>query len=188
MRRALLATLLGLVCWPALAAEDSAKVRRDVAYAASDKSSARLDIYAPSAGTAHPILIWIHGGAWRMGDKAQVQAKPRAFNDKGFVFISINYTLQPDATYKDQASDVAQAIHWVHDHAREFGGAADRIFLMGHSAGAHLAALVATDDRYLKAVGMNLSQIKGVILLDGAGYDIPKQIELARLPRLKEMY
>ncbi len=188
MRIALLTAFMVLVGWPAMGAQETAKPRLDVQYGSSDEPSARLDIYPTPGKTAHPILIWIHGGAWRIGDKAHVQAKPRAFNTKGFVFVSINYRLQADATYQDQAADVAQAIHWVHDHAREFGAAPDRIFLMGHSAGAHLAALVATDDRYLKAVGMSLRQIQGVILVDGAGYDIPRQIELSRLPRMREMY
>jgi acetyl esterase/lipase len=77
---------------------------------------------------------------------------------------------------------VAKAIRWVHDHAAEFRGSPDQILLMGHSAGAHLAALVSTDER------LKLSNIKGTILLDGAGYDIPRQIEIAALPRQKELY
>lgn len=147
-----------------------------------------LDVYAPSSGKDLPVMIWIHGGGWQFGDKARVLDKPQTFHEKGFVFISINYRLQPGVTYKDQGTDVARAVHWVHDHAKEFGGSPDKIFLMGHSAGAHLAALVATDHRYLEAEGLKLSAIKGVILLDGAGYDIPRQIAIAPLPRMKDLY
>ena len=133
-------------------------------------------------------MIWIHGGAWQIGDKAHVQAKPRAFNERGYVLVSVNYRFHPAVTYKEQAGDIAQAIRWVHDHAGEYGGDPGRIFLMGHSAGAHLAALVGTDGRYLKKAGLKLSDLSGVILLDGAGYDIPRQIRQALLPRMKAMY
>ena len=95
-------------------------------------------------------MIWVHGGAWQIGDKAQVQAKPKAFNERGYVLVSVNYRFHPAVTYKEQAGDIAQAIRWVNDHAREHGGDPGRVFLMGHSAGAHLAALVGTDGRYLE--------------------------------------
>jgi acetyl esterase/lipase len=148
----------------------------------------QTSLWYPSSGADMPVMIWIHGGGWRYGDKARVQAKPPAFNNKGFVFVSINYRLHPAVDYKAQGADVAKAIRWVQDHAKEFGGSPDRIFLMGHSAGAHLAALVATDHSYLEAEGLKLSGIKGVVLLDGAAYDIPRQIELAAIPRMKELY
>ena len=91
-------------------------------------------------------------------------------------------------TYKEQAGDIAQAIRWVHDHARDYGGNPGRIFLKGHSARAHLAALVGTDERYLEKTGLKLSDLSGVVLLDGAGYDIPRQVKQALLPRMKTMY
>src|SRR5436309_6551057 len=73
--------------------------------------------------------------------------------------------------------DIAKAIRWVHDHAKDYGGDPEAIFVMGHSAGAHLAALVCTDDRYLKAEGLSLSIIKGCVPVDTAAYDVPKQVE-----------
>ena len=114
--------------------------------------------------------------------------KPKAFNEQGYILVSISYRLRPVVTYKEQAEDIARAIRWVHDHARDHGGDPSRLFLMGHSAGAHLAALVSTDGRYLKNEGLKLSNLSGVILLDGAGYDIPRQIQQALLPQLKSMY
>jgi acetyl esterase/lipase len=104
------------------------------------------------------------------------------------VLVSINYRLQPGVTYRDQAGDVAQAIGWVHAHAGEFGGDPDKIFLMGHSAGAHLAALVTTDARYLKEAKLQPKDVAGVVLLDGAAYDIPRQVEIAPLPRMRAIY
>lgn len=173
--------------------QDAPRFQRDVAYANEGGRGTSLDVYVPAAqaplgGSNLPIMIWIHGGGWRHGDKQNVLVKPTAFNAQGFVFVSINYRLQPGVTYEDQAGDVAEAIHWVHTHAKDFGGAADQIFLMGHSAGAHLAALVTTDARYLKATGLKLRDVAGVVLLDGAAYDIPKQIVVAPLPRMKQIY
>jgi arylformamidase len=159
----------------ALAAES--RVQRDIAYAEPKSERQSLDVYAPSSSGEHPIVVWIHGGGWRQGDKQGVQRKPQAFVDRGFVFVSINYRFVPQVTVKEMTADVAKAIRWVHDHAREFGGDANRIFVMGHSAGAHLAALVCTDERYLQAEGLSLSVIKGCVPVDTAAYDIPKRFE-----------
>jgi hypothetical protein len=94
----------------------------------------------------------------------------------GFVFLSINYRLLPEATIKQMAQDVAKVIRWVHDHAGDYGGNPNSILVMGHSAGAQLAGLVCTDDRYLKAEGLPLSVIKGCVPVDAATYDVPLQI------------
>lgn len=96
--------------------------------------------------------------------------------DKGFVFVSLNYRFVPQVTVKEMTGDIAQAIRWVHDHAKEYGGSPETMFVAGHSAGAHLAALVCTDDSYLKAEGLSLSVIKGCIPVDTAVYDIPVQL------------
>lgn len=169
-------------------AEERARVHKDKTYTQGGESRHRLDVYAPGDGHDRPIVVWIHGGAWQFGDKSQVQTKPAAFNDRGYVFVSANYRFHPAVTYKDQGDDVARAIRWVRDHAGEYGGDPGRIFLMGHSAGAHLAALVATDERYLKNAGLKLGDLSGVVLLDGAGYDVPRQVQQAALPRLKTLY
>lgn len=144
-----------------------------------------LDIYAPESGKDHPIVIWVHGGAWKFGDKRGVNSKPQAFTQHGYLLVSINYRLHPQASYDQQAQDVAQAIHWVHDHAREYGGNPNQLFLMGHSAGAHLVALVSTNPAYLKQESLSLKALKGTILLDGAGYDIKERINTADAPGKK---
>src|SRR5262249_44529456 len=76
------------------------------------------------------------------------------------------------------AGDVAKAIRWTYDHARDFGGDPDTILVMGHSAGAQLAALVCTDERYLKAEGLSFAVIKGCVPVDGDTYDVPMQIKM----------
>src|SRR5262249_27402485 len=79
--------------------------------------------------------------------------------------------------------EVAKAIRWTHDHAKDYGGDPDTLFVMGHSAGAQLAALVCTDDSYLKAEGLSLSLIKGCVPVDGDTYDVPMQIETVEQKR-----
>jgi acetyl esterase/lipase len=160
---------------PLLAIEP--KVDRDVAYAEPKHERQTLDVYAPAEGKNHPVVVWIHGGGWQAGDKKEVQKKPQAFADKGFVFVSVNYRLLPNnVTIKQMAGDVARAIRWTRDHAKDYGGDPTTLFVMGHSAGAQLAALVCTDDSYLKAEGLPLSTIKGCVPVDGDTYDVPMQI------------
>lgn len=153
------------------------KVHKGLPYAEPKNERQTLDIYAPPEGKNLPVVVWIHGGGWTKGDKSNVQKKPQAFVDKGFVFVSTNYRFVPTVTVKEMTGDIAKAIRWVHDHAKDYGGDPKSIFVMGHSAGAHLAALVCTDDRYLKAEGLPLSIIKGCVPVDVSVYDIPKRLK-----------
>ncbi|WP_202921109.1 alpha/beta hydrolase [Anatilimnocola aggregata] len=130
------AALVILLATPLLAAEP--KVHRDLAYAEPKNERHTLDVYAPAEGKDHPIIVWIHGGGWRNGDKGNVQTKPQAFVDKGFIFVSVNYRFVPQVTVKEMTADIAKAIKWVHGHAAKNGGDPDSIFVAGHSAGAHL--------------------------------------------------
>jgi acetyl esterase/lipase len=166
--------LVLLVACPLLAGEP--QVHRGLAYAEPKNERQQLDVYAPTEGKKLPVVVWIHRGGWQAGDKSDVQKKPRAFADRGFVFVSVNYRLLPKATIKQMAQDVAKAIRWIHDHARDYGGDPDKILVMGHSAGAQLAALICTDERYLKAEGLSFAVIKGCVPVDGDTYDVPMQI------------
>ncbi len=122
-----------LLATPALAGEP--QMHRDIAYAEPKNERQTLDVYAPREGKNHPIVFWIHGGGWQAGDKTDVQTKPQAFVDKGFIFVSINYRFVPSVTIMEMAGDIAKSIRWVHDHAQEYGGDPDTFFVMGHSAG-----------------------------------------------------
>lgn len=175
------ALLVFLVASPLPA--DEAKAHRGLAYAEPKNERQMLDVYAPTQGKKLPVVVWIHGGGWRAGDKAEVHKKPQAFADKGFLFVSINYRLLPKATIQQMAQDVAKAIRWVHDHARDYGGDPGTLIVMGHSAGAQLAALVCTDERYLKAEGLSFSVIKGCVPVDGDTYDVPMQIRTVEKKR-----
>ena len=172
--RIALALVLCSLTPPVRAAEPQA--HRDLAYTEPKSDRRTLDVFAPAEGKDHPIVFWIHGGGWQAGDKTDVQVKPQAFAGRGFVFVSTNYRLIPDATIHEMAGDVAKAIRWAHDHAKDYGGDPDTFFVMGHSAGAQLAALLCTDDRYLKAEGLSLSIVHGCVPVDGDTYDVPTQI------------
>ena len=158
-----------------LAADPTA--HRDLAYTTPKTDKQTLDVYAPAGARGLPVVVWIHGGGWQTGDKATVNHKPAAFADKGFVFVSVNYRLLPDASIGEMAGDVAKAVRWVRDHAKEYGGDPDRLVVTGHSAGAQLAALVCTDDRYFKAAGVPLAAVKACVPVDGDTYDVPLQIK-----------
>jgi acetyl esterase/lipase len=124
-----------------------------------------------------PVMIYVHGGGWRKGDKARVGNKPEFFNSKGWVFVSINYRLIPQVAFPENVGDVACAIDWVYRNIYRYGGDPDRIFIMGHSAGAHLVSLVATDPIYLEECGRGLKDIKGVISLDTQAYDLVEMLD-----------
>ena len=156
------------------------------AYGSNPKQ--RLDLVKPVGVTKAQLLLFVHGGGWSIGDKAHAAPeKARWANSRGWAFASANYRLVPQATVEQQAADVASAIAWLRANAAKEGLDPDRIVLMGHSAGAHLVALVGTDPRYLQTAGVPMSAIKGVVLLDGAGYDVPSQAS-AEMNLVKPMY
>jgi acetyl esterase/lipase len=164
----------------AVAAQARAQdVKRDVPYVESAHKLQALDVYSPKDAKNLPVVVWIHGGGWQTGDKKDVQVKPQAFNDKGFVFVSLNYRLLPDVDMGTIVKDVAKGVRWVSEHIAEHGGDPKRLLIMGHSAGAQLAALVCTDERYLKAEGLSLAIVKGCVPVDGDTYDVPAIIETA---------
>ena len=148
-----------------------------------------LDYYPVKTKAANtPLVIFIHGGGWSIGDKATgTGAKADYFTMHGAAFASINYRLVPNVTPADQASDVAAAIANLRKKSAALGFDPDQVILMGHSAGAHLAALVSSDPSYLKAAGVPMSSLRATILLDGAGYDVPRQMANGQ-NRMKSMY
>jgi arylformamidase len=168
--------LVAIACLSGARAQD---VKRDILYADPAHERQVLDVYAPKGAKNLPVVVWIHGGGWQTGDKKDVQLKPQVFNEKGFVFVSTNYRLLPAVDMGTIVRDVAKSVRWVRDHIAGYGGDPKRLFIMGHSAGAQLAALVCTDDRYLKAEGVPLDIVKGCVPVDGDTYDVPAIIETA---------
>ena len=158
-------------------------IKRNIPYADPTHERQTLDVYAPAEAKSLPVIFWIHGGGWQTGDKASVQLKPQVFGEKGFVFVSTNHRLLPHVEMGAVIRDVAKSLGWVHRHIAEHGGDPQRIFVMGHSSGAQLAALLCTDDRYLKAESVPFSVLKGCVPVDGDTYDVPAIIETAETRR-----
>jgi len=168
-----------LVLFALAAGATAQEVKRDLPYANPVHERQVLDVHSPKGAKNLPVVVWIHGGGWQAGDKAGVQLKPQLFMDRGLVFVSINYRLLPAVDMATIIQDVAKAIGWVQSHIAEYGGDPKRLFVMGHSAGAQLAAIVCTDERYLKAEGVPLTSIKGCVPVDGDTFDVPAIIEVA---------
>ena len=146
-------------------------VQHDIAYG-SDPAQV-MDVYRPADATNAPVLLMVHGGGWRRGDKAAegvVLNKVKHFVPEGYIFISINYRLAPKATPPEQAGDVAQALAFAQQRAASWGGDAARFILMGHSAGANLVALVASQPDLI--TGHNVQPWLGTIVLDSAAYNV----------------
>ena len=167
-------------CMSAVGAEN---VVRDIPYDASRHSRHVLDVFAPTSAANLPVVFWIHGGGWQTGDKTSVQRKPEAFTRKGFVFVSTGYRLLPEVDMETIVRDIAKSIRWVHENIKKHGGDPQRIFVMGHSAGAQLAALICTDHRYLAAENVPVSALKGCVPVDGDTFDVPAIIETAETRR-----
>ena len=159
-----------------------------------DPNLLSLDVYGPDLAPGcppPPVMIYVHGGGWAVGDKSQgVRDKIDWFNSRGWVFVSVNYRLTPEepsddpdrVMYPDHNEDVAAAVAFAARSAERFGADSGRLFLMGHSAGATIAASVATDPRYLAAHDMSPADLTCVVLLDTAGYDVTAQMELGVNP------
>lgn len=131
----------------------------------------RLDAYLPE----HPngrVIVMVHGGGWRRGDKAMppvVDNKLAHWGARGDVFVSVDYRLLPQADPLQQAGDVAAALGYVQRHAREWGADPSNIVLMGHSAGAHLVALLSANPGLAK----NAAPWRATVALDSAAFDVP---------------
>ncbi|NEX92209.1 alpha/beta hydrolase [Caulobacter sp. 17J65-9] len=159
----------------------------EIAYGA-DRSQ-RLDVYPRPGLRNAPVILYVHGGGWAHGDKRMVNALPDYAQRNGFLLLSVGYRLAPEVNARGCAEDVAAATAWARAHVREYGGDPHKLFLVGHSAGAHLVALVGVDPTYLGAHKLTPADLAGVVPLDGAGYDAPRQMATVR-PRgpLGQMY
>jgi arylformamidase len=154
-------------------------VRRDVRYLDDGHARHVLDIYQPKEAKNLPVVFWIHGGGWQVGDKSRVALKPAWFMERGFVFVSTNYRLLPEVDMGTLIRDCATSLAWVQTHIREHGGDPRRILVGGHSAGAQLAALLCTDDRCLRETGADFGALIGCVPVDGDTFNIPAIIEVA---------
>jgi acetyl esterase/lipase len=152
--------------------------QRDADVVYGEDPQHRLDVYRPlgPAKARCPVIVFWHGGRWKFGDKADYRFVAAALVQAGYVVILPNYRHYPQVKMQGFMSDAAQAALWASGHAADFGGDPDRLYLMGHSAGAHMAALLALDTRHFAAAGRSAPRIAGVIGLSGA-YDFLPLLE-----------
>lgn len=170
MKHALLAALLFLTT-PALA-----DTYKDVPYGRDDDQT--FDVYTLENASNAPVILMVHGGAWRAGDKDNKQVvknKVARWVSKGFVFITINYRMLPEADPLVQAEDVALALATAQKNAKRWGGDPSKFILMGHSAGAHLIALVTAKpykgvQPWLGSVVLDSGALNVVTTMEGRHY------------------
>jgi acetyl esterase/lipase len=148
--------------------------KTDIPFGKDDKQ--RLDVCSPRGARGLPVVVYVHGGEWTKGDKAEVSYKPKFLTENGVVFVSTNYRLYPAAKFPAHAEDVAAAVRWAVDHAAEYGGDPRKVVLMGHSAGCHLVTLVALDPKYLAAVKLAPADLRGVVAWSGGAYDLVAKV------------
>lgn len=184
----LLAGLSGRLCLLAALAGPGSALAAEVPLAGRELAygpdpAQRLDVYRPAQAHGAPIVLMVHGGGWRTGDKAArgvVQAKAAHWNAQGRILVSINYRLLPQADPLQQAADVARALAYVQREAPRWGGDPTRLVLIGHSAGAHLVALLAAAPELARAHAAR--PWSGTVALDSAAYDVEA---LMRRPHLR---
>jgi acetyl esterase/lipase len=126
-----------------------------------------LDIFAPKEVPNAPVLLFIHGGGWRTGDKNIYPFLGRAFAQQGFVTVNISYRLSPEVQHPAHIQDVARAFAWVYKNIAQYGGNPKQLFVTGHSAGGHLTALLALNKKYLQAEGLSTDLIKAALPISG---------------------
>jgi acetyl esterase/lipase len=147
-----------------------------------DRYRHQLDVYRPKGEGPFPVLLFLHGGGWVFGSKDDYfglygyGTVGRCLAERGLVVVLANYRLSPGVKHPEHIKDVARAFAWTWRHARAYGGDRGQIFVGGHSAGGHLAALLATDEQYVKAVGRRGRDVRGVIGVSGVyrldGFDL----------------
>lgn len=149
----------------AMAPSHAITVTSDVAYGEGPRR--KLDLYAPAQAHA-PVVVFLYGGSWKSGDRSTYRFAGSAFADRGFLTVVPDYRVYPEVRYPDFIDDAAAAVAWTKSHIAAYGGDPDRVFLIGHSAGAQIAAMLTLDKAFLGRVGLDPDRdIAGMIGLAG---------------------
>jgi acetyl esterase/lipase len=176
-----------LVSTPASAETQNVTKLSDIAY--GEAPAQKMDVYLPAHAEHAPVIFMVHGGAWRFGDKAStdvVKNKVARWVAQGYVFISVNYRMLPEADPLMQADDVAHALAAAQARAAEWGADSNKFILMGHSAGAHLVALLGAGPARAKSLGAR--PWLGVVVLDSAAMDVAKIMQRRHLRLYDEAF
>ncbi|MEE8348212.1 MAG: alpha/beta hydrolase, partial [Acidobacteriota bacterium] len=170
--------------------QSTLRVVQDVPYFSGPDADPRfhtLDLYLPEGESRLPLVLFVHGGAWRGGDKSQqgLVNFVKLFTSRGVGVASVNYRLSPAAQHPAHVEDIARAFAWIHNNAGDYRIDPDEIFLAGHSAGGHLVSLLALDPKYLNRHGLRPENIKGVMTISGL-YDVLNSHDLGASSYLGE--
>ncbi len=164
---------------------NAVRIVKDIAYydgKDADGEKQKLNLFFPETKEPFPVMMWIYGGAWSLGDRTQATALAMRFAERGVGVAAIGHRLSdagwsdpkksaPGVIHPEHVRDCARAFAWLLSHVKEYGGDPERLFVGGHSSGAHLAVLLATNLRYLGERNIQSDKIKGAVALDGV-YDI----------------
>lgn len=170
-----LATAVTVACSPlktlnVLVPSSGYVMHTNLAY--GDSPRQKLDIYTPkqaqnNAQQKPPVVLFYYGGSWDSGNKSDYKFAAEAFTSNGFVTVIPDYRVYPEVVFPGFMADPAKAAKWVKDHIQEFGGDPNRVFLAGHSAGAHIAVMLSLNDEYLAKENLKLTDFRGTIGLAG---------------------
>jgi acetyl esterase/lipase len=172
----LIATLSGCkdVFFAALNSTDSPRnvaIHKNLEF--DGKNRLNADVYAPANAADAPVIVFFYGGSWESGKRKWYGYVGKTLANNGIVTVIPDYRKYPDVQFPVFIEDAANAVRWARDHAPEFGGDPSRLYVMGHSAGGQIAALIACDPRYLEAAGMRTGDLSGMIGLAGAYAFLP---------------
>jgi len=144
----------------------------DLAYGIDPRQ--KLDVYLPKNPAPNAkVIIFFYGGSWRGGSKTDYRFVAKALTSRGFIIVLPDYRLYPTVLFPKFVEDGAASVRWVHDHISSYGGDTNHLYLMGHSAGSHIAALLTLDAHYLKSVGLDQNTIRATATLSGPYDFIP---------------
>lgn len=163
-----------------LALLENYRVTTDIAYAPGPRRS--LDVYAPRSAIAAPVVVFFYGGNWQEGDKAMYRFVGAALAAHGIVTVIPDYRVYPEVRFPAFVEDGARAVRWAHDHAAAFDGDPSRLVLMGHSAGAQIAAMLTYDKQWLAATGLDPDRdLRGFVGLAGPYDFLPLHDETLKI-------
>jgi len=138
----------------------------DIAYGLDPRQ--KLDVYVPKKVSPNAkVVIFFYGGSWRDGSKTDYRFVAQALTSRGFIVVLPDYRVYPAVIFPAFVEDGASAVHWVRDNISSYGGGTNQLYLMGHSAGSHIAALLTLDAHYLKAIGLDRNAIRATATLSG---------------------
>jgi acetyl esterase/lipase len=148
-----------------LTSERGMHIAPDLPY--GEMSGPKLDVYMPEGVKDAPVVVFFYGARWTSGDKEQYRFVAQGLTSRGIIAVIPNVRQYPQVRFPEFVEDAARAVRWTRDHIADYGGSPTRLYVMGHSSGAHIAAMLALDEEFLKGVGGSRAWLRGMIGLAG---------------------